>query len=166
MANRIPVSDQYVSSALQPGLSNQSWHVQINEEATNENNRRKWRYFWVGTKKWQYSHKPWDAHVNKSIMYVTARELKATFNMSSRKKKTPKAKRVGFMHMWITSNCFSHSQLGWYVEARENFAYLSSYAKASVPVKSIIPCTYLLSSGVVYHCNPTLTLIMCCTRLH
>ena len=81
------------------------------------------------------------ACVNKSILYVTTHKRKAPINMLSRSK-TPKPQQVeGFTHMRITSTYFSHHKLRWHVE---NLACLSSYAKAPVPLKSIIH-TYILT---------------------
>ena len=53
---------------------------------------------------------------------------------------SPRIQKVdGFTHMKKTSHIFSHQRAGWYVCARDHFAYLSSLTKVSVPVKSIIP---------------------------
>ena len=53
---------------------------------------------------------------------------------------TPKAQQIGgFTHTRITSEFFGRQSPGWYVCARENFAYLCYFAKVSIPVNSIIP---------------------------
>ena len=84
--------------------------------------------------------------VNKSIVYVITHERKARINTLSRSK-SPKTQQVeGFTHMIVISNVFSRHRLGWYVCTRENFAYSNSFAKVSIPVKSLIPWA---SQGII-----------------
>ena len=75
-------------------------------------------------------------HTITSLLYtyVKTHEKKAPINKLSRSK----TQQVGsFTH--ITTDYFSRPLLGWYIGTRKNFAYLGSFAKVSVPVKSIIP---------------------------
>ena len=76
-----------------------------------------------------------------SIIYITMKKQKAPINKSSHNK-TPKNK-LRVSRIWKTSNFLSCHRLRWYVSARKNFAYLSSFAKVSIPIKIYNWLTYL-----------------------
>ena len=79
------------------------------------------------------------APVSKFIIHVTMHERKASINISSCSKTTKPQQGEGFAHMRVTGYFFIRHRLGWYVCAHKTFAYLSSFAKVSVPAKSISP---------------------------
>ena len=130
------------SKSCQPLLNDQSRHMQINKTIKTGKIEDSDAFFKVAS--------PEYACVDKSIIHVTAHERRAPINKLSRSQTLKTQQVESFTHPRKTSKSFSRHRPGRCVCARENLDYLSSFAKLSVSVKSIIPWQSVINGSQYY----------------
>ena len=102
---------------------------------------KKWHCFQVEHRHGNSAASLKRARVTKSITYIIMRKEKAPIYKSSRSKVSKTQQICHYRYVRKTSGLFLLRDMGAGSSSRNYFANLGSFAKVSVPVGSIIPCS-------------------------